>query len=295
MNERKHGRREAFTLIELLVVIAIIAILIGLLLPAIQKVRESASRIECSNNLKQMGVAFHNFHNVYHGLPQGGNGADPTRAMSGTTPAVGSAQTLGWAYQILPFMELDMLWGNPTESVVKQTPVKVYFCPSRRAPTVFNVNASGTTGLRAQIDYAASLGTDKNKGSDGLTPINTSPMVPLEKILDGTSNTLMVAERFLAPTWYAAGGGPETDVYRGGYTAGFSVNALERLGTMAPIQDRPYVGTSDLWQFGSAHQGGMMAVFADGSVHGVSYSISVGVFQNLCRYNDGNPVNPGDF
>lgn len=288
-------RRTAFTLIELLVVIAIIAILIGLLLPAIQKVRESAARTQCSNNLKQISAAFHNYHNSFLALPLGGNGADPTRVMAGGMPAQGSTQTLGWAYQILPFLELDTLWGNATDSVVKQTPVKVYFCPSRRPATVFNVNGGGTTGLRAQMDYAACLGTDSTKGTNGLTPRNDVPPVPLEKILDGSSNTLMVGERFLAPTWYLAPGGPETDVYRGGYAAGFVQTALVRSGAYEPIQDRAYVGTADLFRFGSCHTDSMQSAFADGSVRILRYAIGLGVFQNVCRYNDGNPVSSADF
>src|SRR5215831_1303954 len=131
-----------FTLIELLVVIAIIAILIGLLLPAVQNVREAAARTQCSNNLKQIGLAFHLHHDALKIFPTAGSGADPARTMSGSAPAVGQAQMLGWAYQILPYLEQSSLWSAADEKVVKAGTVPVYFCPARRSPVAYYVAAS---------------------------------------------------------------------------------------------------------------------------------------------------------
>jgi prepilin-type N-terminal cleavage/methylation domain-containing protein/prepilin-type processing-associated H-X9-DG protein len=284
--------RPGFTLIELLVVIAIIAILIGLLLPAVQKVREAAARMQCSNNLKQIGLAIHNHHDALGAFPLAGNGADPTRVMVGGSPATGATQNLGWAYQILPYIEQNVLWAHPTESTVKATPVKIYFCPSRRPSTVFSV---ASLGNRAQIDYASSLGTDNNHGANGLIPRNTRSAVKIELITDGSSNTLLIGERFLCTDWYAGPAGPESDVYKGGYTAGFNRNALNRTGAIEPIQDVRYPPPPPhtiphLQRFGSAHSSSFNAVFGDGSVRRVRYGISVGMFQDVCRYNDGNVV-----
>jgi len=120
-------RQTGFTLIELLVVIAIISVLVGLLLPAVQKARESASRIKCANNLKQIGLAMHNYHDAHKRLP-------PSRLSIGESPS--------WAWEILPQLEhenLYRLWPIGTlifkvDPVALQTPVPTYFCPTRRKP-----------------------------------------------------------------------------------------------------------------------------------------------------------------
>src|SRR5262245_43455872 len=134
-------RRPAFTLIELLVVIAIIGILIGLLVPAVQQVREAANRAQCMNNLKQIGVAFHNHHDQLKYFPTGGWEWWSTPTYINGVPAVGAQQQAGWGFQILPYIEGATVWrgGQATNDtdrvrVAMGTPNPLFFCPSRREP-----------------------------------------------------------------------------------------------------------------------------------------------------------------
>src|SRR5262245_41035492 len=137
--------RFAFTLIELLVVIAIIAILIGLLLPAVQKVREAAARMQCANHLKQIGLAVHNYHDSLGFLPTHGNGGGPRRINGTPTDPKSSDpsrtgesganayQTAGVLFQILPYIEQNNVYGG-TDATLQANPIKIYFCPARRSP-----------------------------------------------------------------------------------------------------------------------------------------------------------------
>src|SRR5262249_34406386 len=192
-----------FTLIELLVVIAIIAILICLLLPAVQKVREAAARTQCSNNLKQIGVGMHNYHGTYGYFPPGFTSRSLTVNGEGLGPG------WGWAAYLLPYVEQDNLYRqidftrditDPVHAQVRTTSLKAFLCPSDSppAPTFTVVGAGGTpitTGAFA--NYAGRGGmyevTDNPDTNPGVLLRNSRYRVT--DITDGTTNTLMCVER----------------------------------------------------------------------------------------------------
>jgi len=168
--------RGGFTLVELLVVIGIVTLLLGLVFPALQRVRESAHRVSCSSNLRTIGVAMASYRVSHHGeFPMGGGdsnwlGEPVPRSLLASGPATRRQQDWGWAYQVLPHLESADLWQvrhrraglDPLgDAEIAATPVPAYFCPSRRPPQVID-NATGSLnpnfGRRAAIDYAGNLG-----------------------------------------------------------------------------------------------------------------------------------------
>jgi prepilin-type N-terminal cleavage/methylation domain-containing protein len=288
--------RFAFTLIELLVVIAIIAILIGLLLPAVQKVREAAARTTCQNNLKQIGLAIQMHHDTYQAFPTGGMGIGPTRIMVNGVPADYTAQSWAWPYQILPFLEQGNLWGNTNDALVYGTPVKIYFCPSVRPPTVLNG--------RAMIDYAGNAGTYGIWSSWGY-PANSldgpfaptgSKVVNLSSITDGTSVTLLVGEKYLDRAICQI----QTDCNDDqGYTDGWDNDVIcfaqgtNATGPIATPQPDGSIGTCG-FVFGSPHLT-MQTVFCDGSVHSIRFNIDPVTFGRLLSMNDGQVLDASAF
>jgi type II secretory pathway pseudopilin PulG len=299
--------------VELLVVIAIIGILVSMLLPAVQSARESARRMQCSNHLKQIGLAALSHEQAFGGYPDGGEGPWKARTVVNGSPVTSPKQFWGVFYQLLPYIEQENLWKHATDDVVSSTPVSVYFCPSRRSPEVL---LAPTTGFavgwkRAMNDYAGNAGTDTTgsegwavfgNGLDGVIvrrPDNSSTRsqrVNAAAVRDGTSNTLFFGEKTFnrgrKGEWQA-----EDD---GGHVEGYDFDTI-RWGYFPPLPDWNDSTSTTTWgnngtlvpqraAFGSAHPGNFNGVFVDGSVHSLSYSISLDVFKNLSARNDGKVV-----
>jgi prepilin-type N-terminal cleavage/methylation domain-containing protein len=316
-------RRSAFTLIELLVVIAIIAILIGLLLPAVQKVREAAARMQCSNNLKQIGLAAHNYHDQLGRVP----------------PAFDARTGLSWHVLILPFIEQDNLFRqfdmtnasvshgitgrNNPHGLVR---IKTYQCPSSTVTNqLFGAphNSNGTTdlipantGQPAAVPHYYGVNGPRGTNPAGGTyptgtslhegvPVATSGMfqrdtpVSLTGVTDGTSNTMMVAEMSWVSNNFGTryrswvrGGDEYAGVVAGrpsfvvsGRNLTNPINGMQTANLIAPFNDMP---------FGSMHTGGMMACFGDGSVRFLRQSLSMTTYRALGS-RDGGEVLANDF
>jgi prepilin-type N-terminal cleavage/methylation domain-containing protein/prepilin-type processing-associated H-X9-DG protein len=293
---KRSVRGAAFTLIELLVVIAIIGVLIGLLLPAVQKIRESANRLKCQNNLKQIGLAFHNHHDTLRYFPTGGWYPYTAPNYLQGQPAVGADQHAGWAFQILPFMEGDNVWkgGQATKDVDRAlvaigTPNPLFFCPSRREPQTITYKdnylppLNGGPVNHALCDYAAS-----NKEGTGI--VKQFKPTRIADISDGTSQTLLVAEKRMNLAFL---GSKQTDDNQG-YTAGWNLDTV-RHTNRPPAQDYSAPVGDGLGMFGSSHPGRFNALFADGSVRPISYSIDRTTFSLLGNKSDGQVINSDDF
>ena len=293
-------QRFGFTLVELLVVIAIIAILIGMLLPAVQSVREAARRITCQNNLKQMGLAIHTYANTFDRLPDGGYLYSSTRSKSASgVPKMAPTQEWSVFYQILPYLEQQNLHANPDDGLVAGTEVPLYFCPSRRPPTskvyfhtmkpVAMTDYAGSGGLHTKITEPYGRGLNggaiiRSNNASGNDP-GYSGAMNLSRMRDGTSNTFMLGEKALFPEFYE--GEHFSDAQ--GWTSGYNSNAI-RWGNDLLVSDRNagQVAAAEELRFGSAHPGGASFVYADGSVHLISYSVDLQPYQNAAHANDGN-------
>jgi len=315
--------RPAFTLIELLVVIAIIAILIGLLLPAVQKVRAAAARATCQNNLKQIGVASHGFHDTNGNFPPG--------------EAANSDKCFGWGTYLLPYIEQANLYkaleaeyttfidprGNldPNPATITgaanfttkvqpliATPIKTYLCPSDPSPLIHPKNGT------ARSNYAGCYGTTNDGGTfpskgDGVF-LRRRMAINMLKITDGTSNTIMVGEvrgydplygldfgsnaRYF-PTW--AGPTALDDDWDSILRIGGDGSYVPVAGAAGSGQPKPINSTNPTLQdgrgqcFGSLHQGGANFVLCDGSVRFVTDTVSTSVLQAVCSRNDGQVAN----
>jgi prepilin-type N-terminal cleavage/methylation domain-containing protein len=320
---RLKRQRPAFTLLELLVVIAIIAVLVGLLLPAVQSAREAGRRVSCANNLKQLGIAFLAFESTHGHFPSGGWGwdwtADPDRGAGVRQPGC-------WTYQLLPHMEELSTYclgqdGDPDtwtpaqlagSATRMQTPSRVFNCVSRRPATTFYAGWFGgryrpygadTVQQVARSDYAVNAGTRfiqyatgpitlanadqypwPNTSSNFNGIVSLRSAVRISMITDGTSHTYLVGEKYLDPRWYLNGmAGCDNEDL---YT-GFNCDTHRTTGMgKTPLQDQKGLYADE--SFGSAHPDSLGMVYCDGSVRRVAYTVDAALHERAGNRKDGS-------
>jgi prepilin-type N-terminal cleavage/methylation domain-containing protein/prepilin-type processing-associated H-X9-DG protein len=319
-------RRTAFTLIELLVVIAIIGILISLLLPAVQKIRAAAARLQCQNNLKQIGLACCNYENTFTKLP-------PGFANSTSTPSTKSGNPTprtSWSALILPYVEQQPLnniydftsdWDAPANYTAISTQLKLYNCPSTpNSGSRFDTSISDdnkTTAPRASTDYS-SINAIKafvaqhctnyiaaNKNDPGIIgALTRNAGTKFTDITDGASNTIMIGEDSGRPQFYASGGTPMSAAViasqglvpkEGGWAdpnAAFSIDGSNPDGSVPGTCPANCSNNSELYGF---HTGGCNVCFADGSVHFMSSSMQLCTLAALVTRSGGEVINNGDW
>ena len=312
--------RSGFTLIELLVVIAIIAILIGLLVPAVQKVREAAARANCQSNIRQVALAIHNFHDTYKSFP--------------STQRVGTAGVrTGWVVRALPYIEQGNLyklydfsksWETPANRPVVSTRLVIMECPSNPNLGIMDGTLNTTPPwdppIAACADYAASTGVwsaTTGQGSDGAMPWNAT--IRLTDIRDGTSNTLLLVESAGRPLVYqgSQNTGPYSATNRvngGGWprpTSDYQLIGSSYDGTTFPgpcvincttgpncspgMYPHPVFGTQPDVQVYAFHPGGANVAMADGSTQFVQASVSFTTFAQLVTRNGGEVITWFDY
>jgi prepilin-type N-terminal cleavage/methylation domain-containing protein len=319
---RAAQRRRAFTLVELLVVIAIIGILVGLLLPAVQSARESARRLQCQNNLKQLGLAARTHLSTHSHYPAGGWGH---MWVGDADLGFGKNQPGGWVYNLLPYMEQQNIhdvtrnidWNTNKSAkmnankIMLQTPVVFMNCPTRRRAALFQdiynyqiYNCADVPSL-PRCDYAANCGFYTNVPHNG-GPSDVGPGLAMgtpgvqdgivwersttkpAQIKDGESNTFLFGEKYLDQGNYTTGsnGGDNESMYTGNNNDVCRVVG-NSVGNV-PRRDTPGLNYYD--GFGSAHSGGCFFVRCDGSVVMISYTIDLPTYIRLGRRNDGEVI-----
>jgi prepilin-type N-terminal cleavage/methylation domain-containing protein len=280
--------KRGFTLIELLVVIAIIAILIGLLLPAVQKVRAAASRMSSSNNLKQIGIALHSYNDLNNGLPNNGSW-DHTVSPSNNTPQTDLLNLGSWAYKILPMIEQDNLYRSYNNAVS----IKTFMDPGRGGGSGIandgNGNNSGNTSLGAITDYAGNWNVLNDRGW-WEAPRRATGNWAVQTIADGSSNTILVGGKALSNWQIAVRYGWDWDeTVRFGGSGGTCRGAFWDSGAIdqaTSVRNDNDTATHHWNSWGGPHNVGLF-LLGDGSVRNVRFGRNQPTLRSALTPNGG--------
>jgi prepilin-type N-terminal cleavage/methylation domain-containing protein/prepilin-type processing-associated H-X9-DG protein len=305
---KHHSSRPAFTLIELLVVIAIIAVLIGLLVPAVQLVRETAARLQCKNNLKQIGLALHNSHDTNHNFPPGYQ-----TFVDANNNDLGPGW--GWGAFLLPFLEQDTLYRqirfdldikDPLNAGVRTHVLSIYVCPSEQKTGTFTVvdgNGSPLVDV-ARGSYVAMngvLGVSSDAFDNNGAFLRNSQM-RIADITDGLSNTLFVGERctnMSSTTWVGAVTGGVVPAQRYPDQVSQLANAEGAPALVLAHGSRTHIPNDQLVfdadATSSFHLKGVNFLFGDGSVHSIGTTIDPAIYEGLLTRDGGEPVSGDDY
>ena len=283
MIRRAAWDRRGFTLVELLVIIAFIAVLVAVLIPAVQRVRESAARAHCANNLKHIGLAFHNFHDVNKALPQGGWNPPGTCVANPK-----DRRQWGWSFQILPYLEQGTLYRDANLTAIRTAVVPAYYCPSRRPAQVYaNHNV---------IDYAGCAGSSVH-GMNGIVARGFFPWLRLADVTDGPANTIMVAERQCNLARFGTNLDEVESPFLSGWNGDWGHYRRTRQSEglwQTPQRDYASSATKASERFGSSHPTGINVVLGDGAVRMIRFEVDPVCFMRACVRNDGQTVSLDD-
>jgi prepilin-type N-terminal cleavage/methylation domain-containing protein len=283
-------RSSAFTLIELLVVLAIIGLLVALLLPAVQSAREAARRAQCQNNLKQIGLALHAYHNINGSFPRGGWSSNPD-APASRDPSNNNLFGLSWGATILPQLEQVVLYQQLNRNVpstdtanaaVGKTVVPIFLCPTAPNEPMFKVNSPAPiTQLYARTSYG---GMDGERGLRSPTATNNPERgtmiyeknIALKDIPDGTSRTILIGEcpEGLHSQWISVANL---------FDQSAPINTLANPATQFVFADNGQ-------EINSYHRGGALTLFADGSVHFLTETLDNQTLAALCSRDGGEAI-----
>lgn len=306
-------RRRAFTLVELLVVIAIIGVLVGLLLPAVQAAREAARRIQCTNNLKQMGLGFHNYHSVFNKFPFGGAGV-----VSATNATARARWRPSWGTVLLPYIEQQAVYEEfdirvPYIDDINLVPaariIPTYLCPSAPKPVMSRPNGDtpNSTTLFGRTDYGGNYGErglrcyplsncqntyadqgDSSGGGRGVLLFGTERQVGIVDITDGTTNTVVLGE---APEGLHSIWAGHKNLFDQSAPINERTTANSKWMACGAVFKSKYGNFCDFGQeFHSYHTGGSQFLLADGSARFLSAQIELPTFAALLSRRGGEVI-----